>query len=400
MGVSLGVDWGGDHWLCLEHQPNSAAPHPATYNSIKDVWEAYDDGHNISRLCIDIPIGLPTGPDERAVDKQCRSYLARKSTVFRVPIREALEADTPEEVNRKSREGTQTEDTDGVGVQPPAYAIRKQILEVNKFVNEHVQDTTDKLYEVHPELCFKMLSGSPPQYKKTTAHGAAERIEALDTVADDDLGSPALAAAVGAALDGSETMAARPVSRPETILATMFERNSEHLYVKDTDRHYLLLNDSSYAPPELLGRRDEDGLPAGAAYLEAARGDDLQVIDDGTDVLDVHEFAPSMERHLRTSKVPWYDETGDLAGLVGITQDITDQRERERLLRQQNERLRKVALLAAHELRNELQVSTGHLSQIDVDDEHSGTGMEKLQQRRGEMVCAHGLPAGPCRGAS
>jgi signal transduction histidine kinase len=198
----------------------------------------------------------------------------------------------------------------------------------------------------------------------------ADRGDHILTVDDDNLGSPALAAAVGEALDSSETMAARPVSRPETILATMFERNSEHLFVKDTDRHYVLLNDSSYAPPELLGRRDEDGLPAGTAYLEAARGDDLQVINDETDALDVHEFSPSMEKHLRTSKVPWYDETGELAGLIGITQDITDQRERERLLRQQNERLRKVALLAAHELRNELQVSTGHLSQIDVDDEH------------------------------
>ncbi|WP_137682374.1 PAS domain-containing sensor histidine kinase [Haloarcula mannanilytica] len=211
----------------------------------------------------------------------------------------------------------------------------------------------------------------------------ADRGDHIRTVADDALGSPALAAAVGEALDSSETLAARPASRPETILATMFERYSEHLYVKDSDRHYLLLNDSSYAPPELLGRRDEDGLPAGATYLDAARGDDLQVINDGTDVLDIHEFSPSMGKHLRTSKVPWYDETGELAGLIGITQDITDQRERERLLRQQNERLRKVALLAAHELRNELQVSTGHLSQIDVDDEHIDAVEDSIDQLSG-----------------
>ncbi|SEH53770.1 hypothetical protein SAMN05192561_10596 [Halopenitus malekzadehii] len=68
LSVLLGVDWAGDHWLCLEHRPNSAAPHPATYDSIKDVWEDYDDGHDIDRLCIDIPIRLPTGPNERAVD--------------------------------------------------------------------------------------------------------------------------------------------------------------------------------------------------------------------------------------------------------------------------------------------------------------------------------------------
>ncbi|MDS0222530.1 PAS domain-containing sensor histidine kinase [Haloarcula sp. S1AR25-5A] len=210
----------------------------------------------------------------------------------------------------------------------------------------------------------------------------ADRGDHIRTVAG-DLGSPALTAAVGEALDSSETMAARPVSRPETILATMFERNSEHLYVKDTDRHYVLLNDSSYAPPELLGRRDEDGLPAGATYLDAARGDDLQVINDGSDILDIHEFSPSMGKHLRTSKVPWYDEADELAGLIGITQDITDQRERERLLRQQNERLRKVALLAAHELRNELQVSTGHLSQVEADDEHIDAVEDSIDQLSG-----------------
>ncbi|WP_336338133.1 ATP-binding protein [Haloarcula brevis] len=208
----------------------------------------------------------------------------------------------------------------------------------------------------------------------------ADRGDHIRTVGDGDLGSPSLAAAVGEALEAGETLAARPVSRPETILATMFERNSEHLFVKDTDRHYVLLNDASYAPPELLGRRDEDGLPAGTAYLEAARGDDLQVIDDATAVLDVHEFAPSLERHLETSKVPWYDERGELAGLIGITRDITDQQERERLLRQQNERLRKVALLAAHELRNELQVSTGHLSQMEADDEHAAAVADSLDR--------------------
>ncbi|AEM56659.1 signal transduction protein [Haloarcula hispanica N601] len=210
----------------------------------------------------------------------------------------------------------------------------------------------------------------------------ADRGDHIRTV-DGDLGSPELAAAVGAALEDSETMAARPASRPETILATMFERYSEHLYVKDDDRHYLLLNDSSYAPPELLGRRDEDGLPAGATYLDAARGDDLQVINDGADVLDVHEFSPSMGKHLQTSKIPWYDETDELIGLIGITQDITDQKERERLLRQQNERLRKVALLAAHELRNELQVSTGHLSQVEADDEHIDAVERSIDQLSG-----------------
>lgn len=184
MDASLGVDWAGGCWLCLEDRPKHTAPQPATYDSIEKIWEAYDQGHEIERLCIDIPIGLPTGPNERAVDKQCRSFLDRTSTVFRVPVREALDTDTPEEANKASRSSTQTDDTDGVGVQPPAYAIRNQILEVNTFIEESELSTIDIIYEVHPELCFTAFSGSPLQHSKKTAHGVAERIESLDNVAD------------------------------------------------------------------------------------------------------------------------------------------------------------------------------------------------------------------------
>lgn len=186
MTVALGVDWAGDSWLCLEQQSQGVTPTPKLYESIRDLWADYDDGTDIDRLCIDIPIGLPTGPDERAVDKACRSQLARKSTVFRVPVKDALDTDSPEVANRKSRAATKTEDDDGVGVQPPAYAIRKQIRDVNEFIDEREDAVTNVIYEVHPELCFRAFLGTPPQYGKKTAHGVAERIEALTEISDGD----------------------------------------------------------------------------------------------------------------------------------------------------------------------------------------------------------------------
>ncbi len=42
-----------------------------------------------------------------------------------------------------------------------------------------------------------------------------------------------------------------------------------------------------------------------------------------------------------------------------------------------------MALLAAHELRNELQVSTGHLSQIEADDEHVDAVERSIDQLSG-----------------
>ena len=216
MSVALGIDWAHDHWLSLEYCSHDTALRPETYESLEDLWEDYDHGAEIHRLCIDIPIGLPTGPNERAVDKECRAHLDRKSTVFRVPIREALEADTSEEANQESRSNTRTDETDGVGVQPPAYAIREQILEVNEFIEECEQDTTNVIYEVHPELCFTALSGSPTQYSKKTAHGVAERIEALDKIVDD---------ASGLLARHSSRSKIIPTATPKSVLTTFSMRS-------------------------------------------------------------------------------------------------------------------------------------------------------------------------------
>jgi len=185
MSVALGVDWAGGQWLCFAQREQERVPIPGTYESIADLWTEYNNGMDVTRLCIDIPIGLPTGPEERAVDRRCRSYLDRYSSVFRVPVRAALEADSPEEANARSRAATGTDEIDGVGVQPPAYAIRKQIFEVNTFVREQQAAVTGTIYEVHPELCFRAIHGTPPQYSKKTAQGVAERLEALDTIVSD-----------------------------------------------------------------------------------------------------------------------------------------------------------------------------------------------------------------------
>ncbi|MCQ4334805.1 DUF429 domain-containing protein [Natronomonas sp. F2-12] len=252
MSTALGVDWAGGTWLCLEHRPHQTAPHPETYDTIRDLWDAYDDGHDIDRLCIDIPIGLPTGPNERAVDKECRSHLDRTSTVFRVPVRQALEADTPQEVNQKSREATRTDDTDGVGVQPPAYAIRNQILEVNDFIEQCTQDTTDVIYEVHPELCFTAFSKSPPQYSKTKAHGAAERIEALDTVADD--AAAILGETLTAVKDNIDETAGIGIDDVLDALAAMYTAAAPE------KEFWLLTSDADHTPPQRMAYRSPSEL--------------------------------------------------------------------------------------------------------------------------------------------
>ncbi len=155
---------------------------------------------------------------------------------------------------------------------------------------------------------------------------AADRGGHIQTVAADDLGSPELAAAVGEALENSETMAARPASRPETILATMFERNSEHLYV--TARRHDGAQRSSNVPPERL--TGETKTFSFALAMQESAGNEFQA--DGLDILDsMTSRRPAGHPERRRSPVRRTDE---LAGLIGVTQDVADQKERERLLRQ------------------------------------------------------------------
>ncbi|MDS0298782.1 PAS domain-containing protein [Halogeometricum sp. S1BR25-6] len=65
---------------------------------------------------------------------------------------------------------------------------------------------------------------------------------------------------------------------------------------------------------------------------------------------------------------------GSLVGLCGVGRDVTDQRRRERQLRQQNERLEEFANVVTHDLRNPLAVSTGFLDLERAGNDSSNLG--------------------------
>jgi PAS domain S-box-containing protein len=56
------------------------------------------------------------------------------------------------------------------------------------------------------------------------------------------------------------------------------------------------------------------------------------------------------------------DEDGTLQGSVGTIRDVTERKERERMLRRQNERLEEVVSVLSHDLRNPLEVAQGRTS--------------------------------------
>ena len=130
----------------------------------------------IRRVCIDIPIGLPSaasGP--RRCDQRARALLGpRRSSVFSPPIREILGLSSYAAANSRSRELA------GRGLSCQSFNITPKIAEVDRLI---AADTSlrPRLLEAHPELCFWGLAGGEPMaHSKKTRSGFEERLVVLE----------------------------------------------------------------------------------------------------------------------------------------------------------------------------------------------------------------------------
>ncbi|SDM58477.1 PAS fold-containing protein [Halogranum gelatinilyticum] len=195
------------------------------------------------------------------------------------------------------------------------------------------------------------------------------------------------------------------------LLDALFERIPLHLYVKDTEGRHLRVS-SAYTddPEQFVGKTDVelyDNANSGNAHA-----DDMRVITENEPILhkreplihddegrfdatglrdhysddpfgdetlldsdlldDADTLEDGHEGWVLTSKVPWYDADGTVAGLIGVTVDVSQQEAYRRLLERQNERLSEFASVVTHDLRNPLNTAQGYLelARETGDDEY------------------------------
>jgi predicted RNase H-like nuclease len=118
---------------------------------------------------IDMPLGL-LADDWREADALARRALGRRGvTVFAIPPRLVWEQPTYAEANRTCREFT------GKGLSAQTWGLRGKLLEADSYRRK----SPARLYEVHPELAFAALSGTPLQESKHTPAGLAARRQLL-----------------------------------------------------------------------------------------------------------------------------------------------------------------------------------------------------------------------------
>jgi len=146
----------------------------------------------------------------------------------------------------------------------------------------------------------------------------------------------------------------------------MFDQFPIHLYAKDEAGRHAMVSRHANDPTDLIGQSDLEYTELPESHREAAYRDDMRVVEEEAQILDIEEYTDYIDSHTLTTKVPWYHD-GEVVGLVGVTRDITERKQREHATRRQQELLVKLAILSAHEFRNELQVALGRLELVEED---------------------------------
>lgn len=180
----------------------------------------------------------------------------------------------------------------------------------------------------------------------------------------------------------------RRTAEDSAILAAMLDGLETPLYAKDEEGRHLRLADirGGQDPEAAIGKTDielyGDQAPE---FARRAYEDDMEVLRNETPVFDRDEsHGPEGNQHWsRTTKVPWYDDEGELKGLVGISHDITELKHREMRLDEVRDRFQQFASHLRHDLQNPLQVASGYLEMAKASGDTEP--LEQVESALGRM---------------
>ena len=141
--------------------------------------------HGAARLVlVDIPIGLPTGREGRACDREARKLLGRKrgTSVFPTPTRQTVRqaVQTPNDAAAVQKAEQRSAEK---SVSKQTLAIVPKIAEVDKVMLDRDNDLPTQVREVHPEICFWALNEETAMAsRKGKREGIDGRIRVLNKV--------------------------------------------------------------------------------------------------------------------------------------------------------------------------------------------------------------------------
>ena len=183
----VGVDGCKGGWFSVGLEQNGNFCESIVFEKFGQLLEHYKDAELI---LVDMPIGLPDGPDERECDPQARGKLKKhlKPSVFRVPTRHTIDHIAREQGTHASASDVERKyakrrgPPESVGISKQAFNISPKIAEVDKALLNLSPSPTPQVKEVHPELCFWAMSGGKTLKSKKTLKGKTVRLSILQAV--------------------------------------------------------------------------------------------------------------------------------------------------------------------------------------------------------------------------
>ncbi len=166
----------------------------------------------------------------------------------------------------------------------------------------------------------------------------------------------------------------------DAIPAAVFWKNTELRYLGCNHRHAMNLGLAS--PGQVIDKTDGEFFLPGLA--EKYRADDRRVLISGDPIIALEESYISPDgqtRYVSTSKVPLSDPDGNVIGLVGAYEDVTERKRAEERLREAmreienaNQELREFVYIASHDLQEPLRKVTGFGDRLKM---HLGSALDE-----------------------
>ncbi|MCK4922946.1 MAG: PAS domain-containing protein, partial [Bacteroidales bacterium] len=165
----------------------------------------------------------------------------------------------------------------------------------------------------------------------------------------------------------------------ENLILTMINVMPDRIYIKDRESRFIIGNIhvakimGAENPEDLIGKTDYDFYPK--EFADDFFRDEQNLIKRDGQIINEEEKGYNLiqeEIVVSTTKVPLKNKKGNIIGIVGISRDISDQKEAEKQSREKYKALQEIIVLEEkqeknHQQAEELKAQTESLSAANIE---------------------------------